>query len=448
MVLTYMELYRLQKKLQDTPSSDLVSICIINNEIGVYYSKINDHRSSINHFKKVLAIKNDIPEIYTNMAECYRLLKEYNEAIACLNIAHRLRPSNYNYLQLGALYMYIKKHNDSIRAFQSLENPSQDNLHSTCFPYLASKQFIKGFELYENRLASNDISPMTNQKARVEIPALQYWNGTDECNHLLVVYEQGIGDNIQFFRYAIELSKRKPEMQITYFCRTNVSHLFEYENITVRDDSQMIDLASYDKKLYIMSLPYILKLTSITMNKINYIRENPSNIELWSERLSEFRDKLKVGIVYSGMLVSYIDKHMELSKFKPICNDDRFHCICLHANDEKIQRDFSQIDFADRLFNYDIDRYKAFFDTIAILRNIDVLVTIDTSVAHLAGVMGVKTLLLIGYTSDWRWFDTDDKVWYESVEIIRMKENKPLEHLIPRIHKILAEASEKCFIDL
>ena len=111
---------------------------------------------------------------------------------------------------------------------------------------------------------------------------------------------------------------------------------------------------------------------------------------------------------------------MELSKFKPICDDDRFHCICLHANDEKIKRDYSQIDFADTLFNYDIDRYKAFFDTIAILRNIDVLVTIDTSVAHLAGVMGVRTLLLIGYTSDWRWFDTDDKVWYESVEIIRM----------------------------
>ena len=202
-----MELFRLQKKLQDTPTSDPVAICIIQNEIGVCYSKINDYRNSIHHFKKVLAIRNDIHEVYTNMAECYRLLKEYNEAITCLTIAHRLRPSDYIHLQLGALYMYIKKHGDSIRAFQSLQNPSKGDLHSTCFPYLASKQFIKGFKLYENRLASNDISPMTNQKARVEIPELQYWNGTDACNHLLVVYEQGIGDNIQFFRYIIELSK-------------------------------------------------------------------------------------------------------------------------------------------------------------------------------------------------------------------------------------------------
>jgi ADP-heptose:LPS heptosyltransferase len=85
----------------------------------------------------------------------------------------------------------------------------------------------------------------------------------------------------------------------------------------------------------------------------------------------------------------------------------------------------------------EIDMNQAFMDTISILRNIDVLVTIDTSIAHLAGVMGVKTLLLIGYTSEWRWFDTDDKVWYDSVNIIRMTEQKPLAHLIPRVKKLL-----------
>ena len=53
--------------------------------------------------------------------------------------------------------------------------------------------------------------------------------------------------------------------------------------------------------------------------------------------------------------------------------------------------------------------------------------------------MGVKTLLLIGYTSEWRWFDTDDNVWYDSVNIIRMKEQKPLSDLIPRIKNLLDE---------
>ena len=59
------------------------------------------------------------------------------------------------------------------------------------------------------------------------------------------------------------------------------------------------------------------------------------------------------------------------------------------------------------------------------------------SIAHMAGVMGVKTLLLIGYTSEWRWFNDSDKVWYDSVEIVRMSEQKPLADLLPRVKNLL-----------
>ena len=141
--------------------------------------------------------------------------------------------------------------------------------------------------------------------------------------------------------------------------------------------------------------------------------------------------------MYSGLLVSYIDKQIELSDFKPICCDENIQTICLHKMDDKIRDDFSKIDFAREIFMDEIDTNQSFMDTISILRNIDVLVTIDTSIAHLAGVMGVKTLLLIGYTSEWRWFDTDDKIWYDSVNIIRMTEQKSLSHLIPRVKKLL-----------
>lgn len=143
--------------------------------------------------------------------------------------------------------------------------------------------------------------------------------------------------------------------------------------------------------------------------------------------------------MYSGLLVSYIDKQIELSDFKPICCDENIQTICLHKMDDKLRDDFSKIDFASEIFMEEIDMNQAFMDTISILRNIDVLVTIDTSIAHLAGVMGVKTLLLIGYTSEWRWFDTDDKIWYDSVNIIRMRQQKPLADLIPIIKQITDE---------
>ena len=81
---------------------------------------------------------------------------------------------------------------------------------------MASKNFNKGFKLYENRLLINSV---TQGEARLELPQLKSWDGTNECEHLLVVSEQGLGDNILFYRYIIELSEKYPDMLITYFCR-------------------------------------------------------------------------------------------------------------------------------------------------------------------------------------------------------------------------------------
>jgi ADP-heptose:LPS heptosyltransferase len=414
--------------------------CILHNELGVYYVNSNEHKLAIHHFKQVLSIRNDIPDVYNNIAVCHVILKEYDKARVCLNLSLRLSQNDSVYLRLGELYLYTKKYSESIKAYECMKNPSTTDLYNKCFPYLANKQFLKGFQLYENRLAFNNISPQTKQISRVEIPSIPYWNGKDKCNHLMIIYEQGIGDNIQYFRFIIELSNKYPNLKITYFCRTNVSHLFnvdQYDNIIIRDDSQPLDISIYDKKIYTMSLPYILKLEKITLNTINYIAEDEKNNELWKQNLSVFTNKLKVGFVYSGLLISYIDKQINLDDFKDICIDDRIQTICLHRMDEKISEDFSRIDFADKIMNYDIDNLKPFHDTISLLRNIDVLVTIDTSIAHMAGVMGVKTLLLIGYTSEWRWFNNNDKVWYDSVEIIRMNEQKPLADLLPRVKKLL-----------
>jgi len=424
--------------------------CIIHNEIGMYYVNCNDHKTAISHFKEILTVKNDIPDVYNNIAVCHGILKEYDKVRVCLNLSLRLHACDNVYLRLGEVNLYTKQYDASIKAYESVRNPSSIDLYNSCFPYLAKKQFLKGYKLYENRLARNDISKQTNQVARVEIPSIPYWNGKDKCQHLMIIYEQGIGDNIQYFRFIVELSKKFPNLKITYFCKSNVSHLFNvepYENIMICDDSRPLDISVYDKKLYIMSLPYILKLEKITPNTRNYIAEDVNNNSTWNKALSKFDDKLKVGIVYSGLLISYIDKHIQLDDFKDICTDDRIQSFCLHQMDTNISTDFLNIDFADKIIKYDtLDKTKPFVDTMSLLRNIDVLITIDTSIAHLAGVMGVKTLLLIGYTSEWRWFDTDDKVWYDSVEIIRMRQQKPLADLLPRVKNLLITEYENKYL--
>jgi tetratricopeptide (TPR) repeat protein len=428
------------------PFQYIPSYCIIYNELATSYFSHNKYKETIDCYQKITSKRNNIPDIYVNQAICHRSLMEYSKAIICLKIALSLEKNDSTYRSLGNIYFYSKMYKDSIKHYESIKNQDYNDLYNTSFPYLAIKKFVKGFKLYENRLASNDIHPQTNNISRVEIPSIPYWDGKVSCNHLMVIYEQGIGDNIQFFRFIIELSNRYPELKITYFCKNIVSHLFNtetYKNITVIDDSSGINISLFDKKIYIMSLPYILTLNTIIPNSINYIVCDSKNDEKWRNKLIPFENKLKVGFMYSGLLISYINKHIDLEYFKPICCDKNIQTICLHKMDSKIKEDFSKIDFANEILVEDLDMEKAFVDTISILRNIDVLVTIDTSIAHLAGVMGIKTLLLLGYTSDWRWFDNDDKVWYDSVDIIRMTEQRPMSDLIPRVKTLLDAEYQK-----
>ena len=122
-----------------------------------------------------------------------------------------------------------------------------DNIY---FVYLAKKQFQKGFGLYETRLHHNNINVQTGLKDRVDIPNIKYWDGKQPCKNLLVVYEQGIGDNIQYYRFIIELSKKYPNMKITYFCKNIVAHVFkEYRNITVETNMFLGINNSFDYKI-------------------------------------------------------------------------------------------------------------------------------------------------------------------------------------------------------
>jgi ADP-heptose:LPS heptosyltransferase len=272
---------------------------------------------------------------------------------------------------------------------------------------------------------------MTNLKDRIEIP-LEYWDGKSPCNRLLIVSEQGLGDNIQYYRFIIELSNKYPEMKIIYFCKQEISHLFQtYKNIEIINSCMFFN---YDYKLYLMSLPYILQLFTIVPNNTNYIRTNPDKQIYWKEKLDGISSRLKVGFVYNGLLSSFIEKHIPLKYFEILCDLD-IDLICIHRKSD-LEKDVIQ---CDKIRHFDIDTEKPFEDKIHILQNIDLLITIDTFIVHLAGILNVKTWLLLGI-SEWRWSDDLDKsYWYNSVELIRTQLCQPLSDLVPIVKDKLSE---------
>lgn len=104
-----------------------------------------------------------------------------------------------------------------------------------------------------------------------------------------------MGENIQYYRFIIQLSEKFPFTNITYFCRKNVSHLFrKYNNIHIRDDSYPLQLNDYQYKMYIMSLPYYLGIETITQNTINYIQYDNTRFLSWNTKRHNSKYKATV----------------------------------------------------------------------------------------------------------------------------------------------------------
>lgn len=403
--------------------------CILQNQIGVCYSNLKMYSKAIEHFENVLQINNTIPDVYNNIAFCYLQMKNYKLSETNYYKSLRIKKNNTVYKALGDLYFYLKKYDISIECYKKIDNFKDNSMvkYNSSFPYLAKQNFVDGYNLYENRLAFNDISAQTNEKQRVEIPQIKDWDGNAHCDSLLVIYEQGIGDNIQHYRFIIELSELYPNMKISYFCKNIVSHLFkEYDNIHI---IQNVNIFDYNYKIFIMSLPYILNVTSISPNTINYINVDHGKIEYWKNEFTSFK-KYRIGITYNGLLSSIIEKNIPLSEFT-MFSDNNIELICIHKLNEIKDEDKNNL--KDYIKFIDIDNDKPFQDTVAVLHNIDLLITIDTFIVHLAGILNIKTFLLLGYVSDWRWFNDNICHWYNSVEIFRLTENIEFKNILMNV---------------
>jgi tetratricopeptide (TPR) repeat protein len=407
------------------------------NQIGVCYFNMGQYKTAIEYFKKVLQLR-ELSDVYRNIALCYAKMKIYKRAEKYSVLAYNLEPTrDDNKGCLAELYFYYKQYDKSITFYKKIKNLDDTILpgYNAAFPYLGKQDFKNGFYYYQFRLKHNPTNVQTKLVERLELPQIKDWDGIQPCNRLLLIYEQGIGDNIQFYRFILQLARTHPSMQITFFCRQDVLNMFRTDlegihNLEVVFNLQTLD---YDYKAYSMSVPYFLKIESITPNTDEYIKTNPEKIEEWKEKLSHL-GKFRIGFMYNGLLLSFIEKNIPLSNFLPLCDLD-VEWICLHRKKD-IDEDIKKFPKRNNMHFLDIDNDGPFVDTIAILKNIDLLITIDTSIVHIAGAMNVKTWLLLGKYSDWRWSNKEQNYWYNSVELIR-NEDGELKKIIPTVKEKL-----------
>jgi len=343
---------------------------------GVLLYEMKDYEEAIESFKKSSELNPFCELCFYNLGNSYREIEDYQKAKEAyenvLNINPDYKEAVYN---LGVIEEYLGNRNEALKNYNKTIELDFNNVQAhwnKSLLLLQNGNYEEGFDEYEWRLLKKEF------KRYFPFPV---WKGEGLTNKKILIYcEQGFGDAIQFVRF-VKLIKAK---HIAVECRKELQPLFssfEFINEVIIRDSKIYKAGDYDFTVSIMSLPHLLKINLAEISNEIYIKADEKKSEEWKARLSD-SNKLKIGIVWAGNPEHQNDKHRSINveSFLSYLQNEKAEIYNLQLNINKetksIINKFDVLNFTDNI--------KDFSDTAAFIQNLDLIISVDTSIAHLA----------------------------------------------------------------
>jgi tetratricopeptide (TPR) repeat protein len=258
---------------------------------------------------------------------------------------------------------------------------------------------------------------------------------------ILLYAEQGFGDTIQFVRYASDIAARGGRVIVQ--CQPGLRRLLSH----VPGVEQLIEdgegLPEFDRHASLFDAPRVLRTEVASIpSSCGYIGAEEARIERWRERLAGLRG-LKVGLVWQGRATHAHDalRSIPLRLFEPLLEMEGISFVSLQKGHGSEQ--IADTAFAGRMLDdsamWDADGDGIFLDTAAVIANLDLIISIDSAVAHLAGAIGRPVWTLLMHVPDFRWLlDRDDSPWYPSMRLFRQTAHRDWPGAIERVKVALA----------
>jgi len=334
-----------------------------------------------------------------------------------------LQPNPDNPVVLGNLALACQHEgalSESVDHYRRALTFDNDNAHlhtNLAQALLLAENYPDGWAEFEHRLRDSRIAGVLEN-----LPG-EPWSGEPlDGKTILLQAEQGLGDIIQFVRYAGELADQGARVLLAGPGR--LAHLLsEFEAL-----AGYIDVAGpmpgADYHAPLMSLPYLLKCGVVGGGEA-YLRADPMRVAHWQDRLAAM-DGLKIGFAWQGNIAYEMDYARSIPAAtiaQSIVTADARLIVLQQgygrAQLDEISSHTALVDLGD-----DVDRDAAFADTAAIMANLDLVITSDTAIAHLAGALGAPVWVLLPFAPDWRWqLGRADSPWYRSMRLFR--QSKP-----------------------
>ncbi|MFK7822428.1 MAG: tetratricopeptide repeat protein, partial [Planctomycetaceae bacterium] len=387
--------------------------------IAHVYSRMGDRTAAEASYREALRLAPEHVGAKNNLATCLREQGRSGEAIELLETLLADSPQfAEGWYNLGNALRDLDRIDEAIVSYEramELAPESADVKASLGMAQLATGDFERGLPLYEFR-----------QQARgggVSDRCQPRWDGSSVSGKRVMLFsEQGLGDTLQFVRFAKLL--RDAGATVYLECQRplkiilETSHLFD--GVFASDES----LPEFDVAAPLLSLPLLLETRAETIPAdVPYLEPASQLVSTWSERLAQI-DGFKVGIAWQGAPghLSDVRRSFSLREFETIAAVPGVSLVALQKGFGLEQ--VSEVSFPIHELGDDHDESNgAFMDTAAVMANLDLVITSDTSVAHLAGAMGVPVWIAMSTGSDWRWMSgRDDSPWYPTARLYRQTE--------------------------
>jgi len=398
---------------------------------------------AIKMYNQALRLKPDYTTAYFNLGNALKAVGRLDQATEKYGQVLRLKPDHVEaYNNLGNTLREQGRPDEAIENFNQalLLNPDYPEANlNRAICHLLKGDFAEGWEGYEWRLRKAHWKPGYDY----DVPL---WNGSSFIGkRLLVQDEQGIGDSLQFIRY-LPMVKSRGGMVIFEAMEPLMGLLEGFHGIDqlVSRSSDAAPTSECDLYIPLLSLPGVFETTAETIPAdVPYLFVDSRKVEYWRPRLAG--EGFKVGLVWSGNPMHPNDRNRScpLERFAPLAEVPNVQLYGLQK-DEAAAAQVKGLPENMAVTNLG-QHFRDFTDTAGVIENLDLLISVDTSVVHLAGAMGKPVWVLLALSMpDWRWLlDREDSPWYPTMRLFRQQKQRDWDVVIRRVAEELRMLMER-----
>lgn len=379
-------------------------------------SALGRYDEAISAYKEALQIEPNDIDVLINMGNAYHLTGDTDSALKCYKKILVFAPDAYKAINnIGKIYFGQGDIKTALTYYDNalqLDADYAEAKFNKAVALLSIGEYEKGWSYYESRFERKDAHKVYPHKLRGT-----HWNGLPFRGESLLIHcEQGQGDVIQFFRYLpmVKALGGKIILEVQDSLAPLLENSPSVDDIIVFDAKQK-PAVHYDQYIAIGSLPMLMKTTLDTIPAHPpYIEADGGKTARWRKRIASAA--FHVGIVWAGSDVDP-QRACRLSDWHSWWSNPHIQFYSLQKGVGAIQ--LSELPDGTRIEHLG-DELIDFSDTAAVIANLDLIISVDTAVAHLAGAMGKPVWVLLPKLSDWRWFwERTDSPWYPTARLFR-----------------------------